>query len=372
MIDFNPVAAIADAILYEGYLLYPYRRSALKNRFRWTFGCLLPECCAAIFQERSWFQVECLLSGNSNSTLVLRGRFLHLSNSIGTNARDADVDQLDTPAVSLETLVERPIILQQTTRGKETIESELTVSATVLTEGVYRVRVRLANATRPSVSTFLERESALHWGMLSCHVLLGIEGGAFLSSIAPPAEYRHYAAACENVGLWPVLAGDPFASGTMLAAPIILADYPGVAPESRVNLFDSTEIDEILRLRIVTMTAQEKAEARGTDDRVGQLLEQVHRLPDGEAIQLHGTWRHSNAVQFRPGDRVCLHPGRRADILDRAMDGKYATVVAVEEDLEGRQHVGVVLDDDPGRDLGLAGWPGHRFFFSPQEVELRP
>ncbi len=74
-------------------------------------------------------------------------------------------------------------------------------------------------------------------------------------------------------------------------------------------------------------------------------------------------------VELRPGDRVRLWPQKTADILDMALAGKIAVVEAIERDFEDRVHLAVVLDDDPGRDLGMLRQPGHRFFFSPEEVE---
>ena len=74
-------------------------------------------------------------------------------------------------------------------------------------------------------------------------------------------------------------------------------------------------------------------------------------------------------VAVRPGDRVRLHPRAGGDILDIALQGQVATIESIEEDYEGSQHVCVVLDNDPGRDLGMMRQPGHRFFFTPAEVE---
>ena len=74
-------------------------------------------------------------------------------------------------------------------------------------------------------------------------------------------------------------------------------------------------------------------------------------------------------VPVRPGDRVRLHPRQGGDILDLALRGQIAIVESIEEDYEGAQHICVVLDDDPGRDLGLMRQPGHRFFFTPAELE---
>ena len=74
-------------------------------------------------------------------------------------------------------------------------------------------------------------------------------------------------------------------------------------------------------------------------------------------------------VELRVGDRVRLWPNKSADIMDMALKGKVAIVEAIEHDFEDQVHLAVVLEDDPGRDLGMLRQPGHRFFFSPQEVE---
>ena len=77
-------------------------------------------------------------------------------------------------------------------------------------------------------------------------------------------------------------------------------------------------------------------------------------------------------TEVRAGDRVRLRPRKGGDVLDIALAGQAATVEALEQDYEGKQHICVVLDDDPGRDLGLQRQPGHRFFFSPEEIEPLP
>ena len=160
----------------------------------------------------------------------------------------------------------------------------------------------------------------------------------------------------------------------MLSAPIILYDYPRIAPQSPGDLFDGTEIDELLTLRILTLTDQEKQEMRAVDARARDLLERTEMLNVGELRRLHGTM-HGPATgqdaraRFRPGDRVRLRPRGSADAFDLLLAGKSATVAAVEQDYEGRFHVGVTVDDDPGKDLGARGSPGHRFFFRPEEVE---
>ncbi len=84
--------------------------------------------------------------------------------------------------------------------------------------------------------------------------------------------------------------------------------------------------------------------------------------PRRESVRIFG-------AEVRSGDRVRLWPQRRADIFDRELAGKIAIVEAIEEDFEGNVHLAVVLEEDPGRDLGMIRQPGHRFFYSPEEVE---
>jgi hydrogenase maturation protease len=77
-------------------------------------------------------------------------------------------------------------------------------------------------------------------------------------------------------------------------------------------------------------------------------------------------------VQLKPGDRVRLHPRKNGDIFDLALAGMIATIEAIEQDYEGQFQIAVVVDDDPGRDMGMKRQPGHRFFFAPEEIEPAP
>ncbi|HEX2222879.1 MAG TPA: hypothetical protein VHN15_01590, partial [Thermoanaerobaculia bacterium] len=179
-----------------------------------------------------------------------------------------------------------------------------------------------------------------------------------------------HAERCENVGTWPVLVGDQERS-LLLSSPIILPDFPQVAPESPGDLFDGTEIDELLSLRILTLGDSEKEAMRRADDRARRLLDRTETLTSEELLALHGTWRREAAPDrgLGPGQRVRLQPTGRADIFDLELRGREATIVSVEVDLEGRTYLAVTVDDDPGQDLGRLGQPGHRFFFRPEEVE---
>ena len=234
----------------------------------------------------------------------------------------------------------------------------------------------------------------------STHTILSVADGEFVSLLDPPEELREAAAACQNVGAWPVLVGAAGERDTMLASPIILYDYPQIAPESAGDMFDGTEIDEMLTLRIMLLTDAEKREMCEVDERARQILERTEMLPPEQLWKMHGAVRglrpagrdiamnfdpwdpltdrpqlasvRVSDVEIRPGDRVRLWPLNRADIMDMALRRPVGDVEAIEQDFEDHVHLAVVVDDDPGRDLGLARHIGHRFFFSPEEVEPLP
>jgi hydrogenase maturation protease len=107
----------------------------------------------------------------------------------------------------------------------------------------------------------------------------------------PPEEFREAAAGCQNIGAWPVLVGSSGERDTMLASPIILYDYPQIAPESAGDMFDGTEIDEILTLRIMLLTDQEKREMCEVDERARQILQRTELLPPEQLWKMHGAVR---------------------------------------------------------------------------------
>jgi hydrogenase maturation protease len=124
--------------------------------------------------------------------------------------------------------------------------------------------------------------------LASTHTILGVREGEFVSLLDPPEALRETAASCRNAGTWPVLVGVEGERNMMLSSPIILYDYPQVAPESGGDLFDATEIDEILTLRIMTLTDVEKREMRGADERARQMLERTETLAPEQLMKLHG------------------------------------------------------------------------------------
>jgi len=224
----------------------------------------------------------------------------------------------------------------------------------------------------------------------STHTILHAPGGKFVSLLDRDPDCVELARACRNIGTWPVLVGDKekHEHDTMLSSPIILYDYPQIAPESAGELFDSTEIDELLTLRVQTLTDTEKIEMQRVDEQARKILERAENLRPEQFLKMHGTLREVcktndeffnpaqrrnsatvNGVTLKAGDRVRICPKRRADVMDIALKGKIAIIEAVEEDVDKNVHFAVVLEDDPGRDIGLMRHVGHRFFYAADEVE---
>jgi hypothetical protein len=359
----DPVDAISRAVLYEGYALYPYRPSALKNRRRWMLGGLYPRAWAEAHGERWCAQAQCLMVGPGE--VEARVRFLEgeEEREIGpveiagdawrfalesTGARSAGAGDVENPRAP------------DANAGAHTFEiaavrGEVIFSAERVVDGTVRVTVAIRNLTELSATA--GRDEADARCLWSAQAILRSRGGELISVADPPPHLR---GVCRQDGLWPALV----ARDAVLASPVILQDFPRIAPESPGDLFDATEIDEILSLRILTLTPEEKEQARASGGRVRALLDRVEALGVEGLRRLHGGIRGPN-----PGDKVRLRPTGRADVMDLALAGKVATVVAVEVDFEDRKHVAVTVDDDPGRDLGQAGLPGHRFYFGVHELE---
>jgi hypothetical protein len=173
----------------------------------------------------------------------------------------------------------------------ETVEGELALTALHLEDSLFRVTLSVRNVARLDCAESLSRDQVLLRSMVSVHSILHAAGGEFISSFDPPEHLKPAVAGCQNTGCWPVLVGDQGQRDLVLSAPIILYDYPQIAPESPGDLFDGTEIDEILALRILTMTDAEKLEVRNGDDRARQILERTEMLPPEHFQKLHGVLR---------------------------------------------------------------------------------
>lgn len=416
------VKTIADAVLYEGYILYPYRPSATKNHQRWMFGELYPTDDARSGGESSTMRAEMLIEGEASTTIDIVARFLQnrsrqvgeLSASGGAKGAVAHFRATPSlvvdgePLVSFDEALERQVDVEPMTlsdllaeptrlrfsfpatrefervrsrsgeivagiaRSSETVEGEIVVSVVMVGDRLFRVSVEIANVTPLADPASLSRRQAQAHAFLSTHLIIGAGGGAFVSLLDPPERFRDAAAACASSGLWPTLVGEAGRRDMMLASPIILYDYPKIAPESHAAFFDGAEIDELLTLRVRTLTDAEKKEMAAADPRAREILERCERMTPEELAALHGAFRPIDdeaAAQLAVGERVRIHPRAGGDIMDIALCGRVAVIASIERDFEGRAHVAVTLEDDPGADLGAVGFPGHRFFFSPQELE---
>jgi hypothetical protein len=182
-------------------------------------------------------------------------------------------------------------------REKKSVSGMIELAATQLGAHVSKLTVRISNTSRLEGPESVSREEALAQSLVSAHTVLEVRGGEFVSLIDPPEMYRDFASACQNLGTWPVLVGDAGQRDTMLSSPIILYDYPQIAPESPGDLFDGAEIDEILSLRILTMTEEEKREMRQSDQRARQILERTETLPEEQFMKLHGALRGLRTVK---------------------------------------------------------------------------
>jgi len=359
---FSVADKIAKAILYEGYLLYPYHRNSTKNVQRWTLGGLYPDQYVKKMgagSDASLMQVEFLILGTLESHLTSEFRFLQLSGEV---AEERTVPAFQTRLSELLNPKSRSRLFSFQA-GEKQIQGSICAWARQVAHGGFRITLQVQNE-----SPLARREELLQTTLVSPHFLLGVEGGEFVSLLEPQSDFERLAEECKNIGMWPVLAGSREQRNILLCSPIILYDYPEIAPESPGDLFDGTEIDEILSLRILTLTDEEKREARASDPKVAELLDRVETLGPEALGKLHGRLRRLNSG-LRSGDRVRLKPKRRADIFDIALKDKMATILGVEEDFEGRIYYTVTIDDDPGKDLGIEGKPGHRFFFMSDEVE---
>lgn len=360
---------LVTALLYEGYLLYPYRRAALKNRYRWTFGCIVPRAYSEAQRgTEMWsIQVECLLRGSLTTTVDVEVRFLQLCG--GASDSDAVERSINPPGQMLGDLMDEPRANEFSFASADySLKVMLELSAREVGDNLFTLRVRILNDTLFDNAATTRDEALLH-SLVSTHAILQVADGEFISLQAPPEELQTLVATCRNQGSWPVLAGEPGQTDMMLCAPIILADYPRIAPESPGDFFDGTEIDELLTLRIQTLTDQEKLDMAESNARSRAMLQRVESLERDRQMQLHGAIRECGGIGFKPGDRVRLRPRRRADAFDLLLVGMIATVVSVEQDFENRVFLAVTVDDDPGHDLGVEGKPGHRFFFGIDEVE---
>jgi hypothetical protein len=328
---------VADAILFEGYLLYPYHKAAQKNQVRFQFGVLMPPGYGVIDpHERSASQTEFLLECGDDAEVRVLVRFLHLQRrtvqavspddgelrDVGTLCVDgteytswdeaAEREQRITGVVSSLLAEDRTVEFHigSGDSTEELVDARGRVAGHLVRhwnalDGIVRLhaervagpfqalklRVQVENRT-PPLAELRARADGLHYALIAAHSLTGVPGGKFVSMTDPPEWAAPDVAACENVGTWPVLAGPDDCQDLMLSSPVILYDHPEIAAESAGDLFDATEIDEILTLRTLTLTDAEKRQARATDSRAAELMDRLDDMPPEMLERMHGAIRY--------------------------------------------------------------------------------
>jgi len=378
-VNLEAVRQIADAVLYEGYLLYPYRASAVKNRSRWQFGVVMPvEYTRIDPSERAYTQAEFVVESAETAAVTVALRFLHVQARTvqrWTGQRFVAADALDVDGTRLTAWEEA---VGRVIRNHRELSGTVTVSARPVPGPWQAVALGVRVDNRTPLVGGAHRAAALRCALVASHTVVGVTGGAALSMVDPPEWAAGAVAGCVNVGSWPVLAGPPEQRQLVLCAPIILYDYPQIAPESTGDLFDATEIDELLTLRTLTLSEAEKREARATDPRAAAVIDRTEALALAEISRLHGAIREVRTVapqtvviagtELRSGSRVRLRPGvRRSDAQDMFLVGRIAMVEAVLVDVDGNPYLAVTLVDDPAAELQRDH--GRFRYFAPDEVE---
>ncbi len=297
-------------------------------------------------------------------------------------------------------------VVGRVVRRREAVDGCVRIWAEHASDDLVKIVVDVENTTDWSRDR-APRDEIISHSLVAVHTMLAVDDGVFVSLLDPPEDARAVVAGCVNDGTFPVLIGG---GDVMLSSPIILYDQPEVAPESPGDLYDATEIDEILALRVLTLTDDEKAEARGTDPRAAAIIDRCDDMPPELWARLHGAIRTIEpagpAETIQPGEAVDtpepetlpwwdpgidgtvdpwtdslwiagnlvgkgsavrLRPCHRADAQDLFLSGLEATVAGIFRDVDGNEHVAVTIDSDPATDAFV--WQGRYLYFHPDEVE---
>jgi hypothetical protein len=336
---------LVESLLYEGYALYPYTPGTAKNATPTPFGIVYPpEYAQRNPATYDRLRIQCVLEGDGD----LSAEVLFLQAS-GTRHK-AQERRLNLHAPGRFEFSFPPL------RGRV----RLAMEGQLVTCCVHN--------TTPMEDPSVGRAEALERAFLSTHVVLRTSAGRFLSPLEHPGE---------NLNSYPVLATPE--DDAVLGAAIVLPDHPQLAPESAGNLFDGTEIEEALLLHVQALSEAEREEIVQQDPAVRDMIERAAAATPEDLKRLHGrvTMRDPRAgesearaggVTFRRGAKVVLRPDPERDPYDRMLNGRGATVERIYVDFDDRVHLGVSIDDDPGRDLMRES--GRFHFFKPEEVEL--
>jgi hypothetical protein len=364
---------LLDSLLWEGYALYPYTPGATKNATPTPFGIVYPPVyAAALASTFDHLELRCILRAPADAVLSAELRFLAPSGQ----RHQAQAHRVQLAGAMVGALAGRPA-------AKEVTVAELTVGMTLetvpqLADDEYEVLLRVENRTL--VSSGLDRAGALRRSLISAHPILRVAGGRFISPLDRPSR---------SVNTFPVLATE--ADDVVLGAAIVLPEHPRLAPESLGGLFDSTEIEEALLLHVKTLSDDERADIERQDPAVREMIARAESATPEDIVALHGRVELRDPVTltppteppglvdpragdsvldvdgqtFRRGGKVVIRPGDNADIQARMLDGRTATIERIFTDYDGRAHLGLTIDDDPGQEL-MRETGRYLYFFAPE------
>ncbi len=371
---------LLDSLLYEGYALYPYTPGAVKNATPTPFGIVYPPAYAS--GQASTFdhlELRCALAAPPDAVLRAEVRFL----IAGGERHQAAPQRVELPGAMVGALAAAPAAKEVRVRGRAgpPVVVGMALRAAPVEDGLHEVALRIENRT--VVRSGLDRGGALARSLISTHPIVAVAGGRFIS----PLERS-----CESVNTFPVLAS--LRDDVLLGSAIALPDHPQIAPESRGSLFDGTEIEEALLLHVQALSEGERAEIEGQDPAVREMVARAAGTTPEEIVALHGrvTLRDPQTDEpppeppglidprageeqvdvgsrsFRRGGKVVLKPGADADLHARLLDGRTATIERIFTDYDGKTHLGLTIDDDPGQDLMRD--TGRYLYFFAHEVEV--
>lgn len=358
---------LVDSLLWEGYALYPYTPGATKNATPTPFGIVYPpvyaaECPGAFDHAR----LECVAEPGPDATLTATLRYL---------APQGERHKAAERRVELGPIPLGERVTTQFDGGRLTLRSERRGDGSAV------VRCCVHNSTEAPAG--LGRAGALARSLISTQLVVRISTGRFRSPLdSAPA----------SVNTYPVLATD--GDDAVLGTSYVLPDHPQIAPESRGALFDSTEIEEALLLHVQVLSDGERAEIDRADPAVREMIARAAAATPEDIIALHGRVEIRDpvtdappteppglpdptagepeaivdGVRFARGGKVVIRPGPDADIQARMLDGRTATIERILTDYDGKTHLGVTIDDDPGQDLMRE--TGRLLYFFAPEVEV--
>ena len=381
--------ALVESLLWEGYALFPYTPGATKNATPTPFGIAYPPAYAQSL-DTAYDHLELRIALDAPADAVVHAEVALLA-STGERYH-GEAHRLRMPGVMVGALAHaaaEKAVPVAAARGPA-LEAGITLSARERGARTYEVILRVENRT--VVSSGLDRAGALRRSLISTHPILTVEGGRFISPLEQP---------CGSVNTFPVLARDD--DSAVVGAAIVLPDHPQIAPESQGGLFDSTEIEEALLLHTRVLTGAERAQIAGDDPAVRAMLARADAVDARDILALHGRVTVSDPApepaprpretpappsppedlpdpragdesaevggrRLRRGGTVVIRPGPGADVQARMLDGRSATLERIFTAYDGRVHLGVTIDDDPGQQLMRE--TGRYLYFFAEEVEV--